>query len=128
VLHDVAHAWFEGEGQRGWATCPLTQNGVLRVLGHPQYPGTGSPNTVAPLLSGLVRSRHHEFWPDDISLLDSARVDSQRLLSAARLTDTYLLALAAAHGGQLATLDMQLTTEAVRGGTAALRRIGGSRL
>lgn len=78
---------------------------------------------MAPLLSAMVSSPGHEFWPDNVSLLDSARVDASRLIAAPRLTDTYLLALAVAHGGRLATLDGRLRGEAVRGGTAALHHI-----
>lgn len=62
----------------------------------------------------------HVFWSDDISLLDEGKVDSTRLLNAAQTTDSYLLALAQAHGGQLATLDRRLATTAVHGGARAL--------
>ena len=55
VHHDPAHHWFAEHSSAGWATCPLTQNGVLRILGHPRYPNRpGSPATVMPLLIGLL--------------------------------------------------------------------------
>jgi predicted nucleic acid-binding protein len=66
----------------------------------------------------------HVFWNNDISLLDEGRVDSTRLLSSAQTTDSYLLALAQAHGGQLATLDRRLVTTAVNGGARSLCLIG----
>jgi len=66
----------------------------------------------------------HEFWPDEASLLDMQRVDTSRLLDSGQVTDTYLLALARAHGGQLDTLDHHLVTDAVIGGAQALHRIG----
>jgi hypothetical protein len=66
----------------------------------------------------------HAFWPDDVTLLDNQRVDSARLLDSGQVTDTYLLALAAAHGGQLATFDRHLVTDAVVGGARALHLIG----
>jgi predicted nucleic acid-binding protein len=62
----------------------------------------------------------HVFWSDDISLLDEGKVDMTRLLSSAQTTDSYLLALAQAHGGQLATFDHHLVTAAVHGGARAL--------
>lgn len=44
IQHDTAHAWFAEEGHTAWATCPLTENGVLRIIGHPRYPNSpGSP-------------------------------------------------------------------------------------
>lgn len=124
VLHDVAHAWFEREGRVGWATCPLTQNGVLRIVGSLKYPGlAGGPAAVAPLLARMIRSAGHEFWPDNVTLLDPARADTSRLLTSTRITDAYLLALAVAHKGRLATLDAHLNPDGIRGGAAALHRI-----
>lgn len=106
-------------------TCPITENGVLRVVGHAGYPGgPGSPAAVAPIVAGLRKLSGHEFWPDDISLLDAAGIDASRILSAAQLTDTYLLALARKHRGQLATFDRRLVTAAVRGGAESLHVIG----
>ena len=65
----------------------------------------------------------HEFWPDDVTLFDSQRIDTARLLDAGQVTDTYLLALACAHGGRLATFDRHLVTDAVIGGAKALHLI-----
>ena len=58
--------------------------------------------------------------PDDISLLDTQRIAATRLLSSAQVTDSYLLALACAHGGQLASFDRRLVVDAVRGGAHGL--------
>ena len=120
VNHDAAHAFFEREGRSGWATCPLTQNGVLRIVSHPRYPNAvASPALAATVLQGLVSLPNHVFWPDDLSLIDSDRIDRGRLLSSAQVTDSYLLALAAERGGRLATFDRKLVVDAVRGGKAA---------
>ena len=124
VQHDTAHAWFGAEGARAFATCPLTENGLLRIVGHPRYPSSpGTPAAVAPTLAALRRLPGHQFWPDDISLMDARRIDLQRLLGHGQVTDSYLLALACAHGGQLATLDRRLVADAVVGGAGALRLI-----
>lgn len=124
VHHGPANQWFEAEGRGAWATCPLTQNGVLRVVGNPRYGNhPGSPVVVADVLQRLIALEGHAFWHDDISLLDNALVDVSRLLNAANLTDTYLLALACSKGGKLATLDRRLVTAAVRGGGAGPRLI-----
>ena len=124
VQHDRAHEWFAATGRKAWATCPLTENGVLRIVGHARYPNSpGTPAAVAKLLTTLCILRGHEFWSDDITLLDAKRVDGSRLLDSAQVTDSYLLALARAHGGQLATFDQRLVTDAVVNGAKALHLI-----
>lgn len=121
INHDSAHDWFEAVGQGSWATCPMTENGLLRIVGHPKYANTpGSPAAVAGVLARLRAQPGHVFWPDDISLLDPQRVDAGRLLTHKQITDSYLLALAIAHGGKLATLDRRLSTAAVYGGRTGL--------
>ncbi|HTR11812.1 MAG TPA: TA system VapC family ribonuclease toxin [Roseiarcus sp.] len=125
VCHDVAHLWFEERGRNAWATCPLTENGVIRIVGHPKYPGgPGSPAEVAVIVAQLRTLSGHAFWADDISLFASERVDTRQILTSGQVTDGYLLALAIAHGGSLATFDRRLSTRAVRGGKAALHLIG----
>ena len=124
VQHDRAHEWFAATGRKAWATCPLTENGVLRIVGHARYPNSpGTPAAVAKLLTTLCALHGHEFWPNDITLLDAKRVDGSRLLDSAQVTDSYLLALASAHGGQLATFDQRLVTDAVVNGAKALHLI-----
>ncbi len=114
--------------RRRWATCPITENDVLRIVSHPRYPNMpGSPAIVARVLGRLRQQRGHAFWPDDISLLDEARFDVDGLLSHKQLTDSYLLGLALAHGGGLASLDRRLVAAAVRGGSHVLHLIGTSR-
>ncbi len=124
VQHDRAHAWFAKSGKKAWATCPLTENGVLRIVGYSRYPNSpGTPAAVAELMSGFLGLPGHEFWADDLTLFDSRRVRGERLLDSAQVTDTYLLALAAAHGGQLATFDRNLVTDAVVNGLQFLHLI-----
>lgn len=124
VQHDRAHEWFAAVGRHAWATCPLTENGVLRIVGHPRYPSSpGNPAAVAELMTVLLALGGHEFWPDDATLFDPARVDITRLLDSAQITDSYLLALARAHGGQLATFDRRVVTDAVVDGHKALHCI-----
>ena len=122
--HDAAHDWFEQKGSKAWATCPLTENGVVRIIGHARYPNSpGTPAAVAQLMTTLRGLPGHVFWPDDISLLDTERIDAARLLSSGQVTDSYLLALACAHDGQLASFDRRLVTDAVRGGKRGLHLI-----
>ncbi len=124
VSHDAAHRWFEDRGHSAWATCPLTENGVIRIVGHPKYPGApASPAAIAAIVATLRTLAGHVFWPDDISLVGDARIDPSRVLTSGQVTDTYLLALAAVNGGQLATFDRRLSTHAVKGGKSALHLI-----
>jgi hypothetical protein len=124
VHHEPAHGWFAAFHAAGWATCPLTQNAVLRILGQPRYPNSpGPPAVVAPLVAELIRHPNHQFWPDALSLLTVGGVDPSRLLEAGQVTDTYLLALAVHHGGTLVSLDRRLAHSPVAGGHAALRLI-----
>jgi toxin-antitoxin system PIN domain toxin len=121
VQHDAAHDWFAVKEKQAWATCPLTENGVLRIVGHSRYPNSpGTPAAVAPLIASLRALPGHAFWADDISLLNSEKFDITRLLTSAQVTDSYLLALAYAQGGQLATFDRRLVTNAVHHGTQAV--------
>ena len=124
VQHDRAHEWFASSGRQAWATCPLTENGVLRIVGHARYPNSpGTPAAVAELMMGLRALPGHEFWPDDLTIFDVQRIHSDRLLDSAQVTDSYLLALASAHGGKLATFDRRLVTSAVVNGSQAIHLI-----
>jgi toxin-antitoxin system PIN domain toxin len=124
VAHDDAHAWFSGTGHTSWATCPITENGVVRILGNPQYPNSpGSPVAVAGIVQQLRALPGHIFWAEDFSLVGSEVVDPSRILTSAQVTDTYLLAMAKVRGGVLATFDRRLSADAVKGGKAALHLI-----
>ncbi len=97
----------------------------MRIVGHPNYPRSpGTPAAVAETLRLLCRLPGHEFWPDSLSLLDAPGVQSGYLSSHTQVIDTYLLALARAHDGQLATFDRQLVTNAVAGGKQASCLVG----
>ena len=80
---------------------------------------------VAELMAGFLALSSHEFWPDDLTLFDSRRVRRDRLLHSAQVTDSYLLALAGAHGGKLATFvqDLVTTCGAQRTAISAVDRV-----
>jgi toxin-antitoxin system PIN domain toxin len=119
VEHSRTREWLEAEIRHGWASCAITQNGFVRVISQPRYP---SPIPVAQAVERLARaagSQHHEFWPCDLSLLDGRLFDSTRLHGHRQVTDTYLLALALAHGGRFVTFDRTIPLEAVAGASLA---------
>jgi toxin-antitoxin system PIN domain toxin len=125
VASDAAHKWFERIGRKSWATCPITENGTIRILGNMRYSASpGTPAAIADFLKELRNLPGHQFWQDDLSIVDHADIDTSRLLTWRQVTDTYLLALAASKNGQLATFDRKLIVNAVRGGTDALHLIG----
>jgi uncharacterized protein len=122
IHHDAAHQWFEQRGRKSWATCPLTENGFVRIASHPQYPNRpGDVQAVLVLLRRFCKAREHQFWNEDLSLRDLLRADV--ILTSGQITDAYLLGLAAHKGGRLATLDQRLPVNAVDGGGEALELI-----
>jgi uncharacterized protein len=126
VAHEAAHAWFAAEGARSWATCPITENGVLRILGNPKYPNSpGAPSAVAPILERMRALPGHVFWADEISLIGGDLVDAGKIATHAQVTDVYLLALAVAKHGKLATFDRRISASAVLNGRGALAIIPG---
>ncbi|NJD20728.1 MAG: PIN domain-containing protein [Gemmatimonadetes bacterium] len=124
IHHDAAHAWFAAERGNGWATCPLTENGLLRVLSNPAYPGRRTTLAdAADRLRRFVASGNHEFWADDLTLRDPEAFDPRSLSGYREITDTYLLALAVRKGGRLATFDRGLRLAAVSGATSSHVRL-----
>lgn len=114
-FHASAHSWFRRNRQHGWATCPITENGCLRILSKPGYPFPGlTPERVRDLLALLVAAEGHRFWPDSVSILEADRFD---LAGAGpkHLTDLYLLRLATACKGRLITFDRTISWERVKG-------------
>jgi toxin-antitoxin system PIN domain toxin len=123
--YDVAHRWFEDEGYRNWATCPITEHGVMRILGSPRYARSpGTPVIVGAIMRRLSTLTGHHFWADDISISDLSIFNPDHLRKSEQITDTYLLGLAKAHDGMLATFDRKLSTAAVIDGKSALHIIG----
>ena len=120
IHHDVAHDWFADCGRSGWATCPFTEAGFVRVLSNPGYGGAVTrAMDLAGRLRRFCRSGGHVFWPDSVSLLDESVFDVSHVAGHRQLTDIYLLGLAHSHGGYLATFDRGIPFRAVKGATAA---------
>lgn len=124
--HDAAHAWFEHEGRFDWATRPITQNDVIRIIGNPRYPNSkGSPAEAALLVRSLRAFEGHRFWPDDVNIYGDEVIDPSEIRTPTQATNIYMLALAAARGGGLATFDRKPSARRVRCGRGALHLIEG---
>lgn len=126
ALHDRDHVhhvrtaeWFEANIQQGWATCALTQNGCLRIMGQHGYSSPQPLSMLVSMLQNSTRTAHHAFWSDEVSLLDSLLFEHGHIHSARQLTDLYLLALAVKNQGRLVTLDQRIPINAVRNATPA---------
>ncbi|MCP9804523.1 PIN domain-containing protein [Cyanobium sp. T1G-Tous] len=118
LLHRAATRWLEREFHHGWATCPITENGVVRIMTQPAYPNAQPTAQVAERLAEACRDPSHRFWPEPISLLEAGLIRWERLLGPRQITDAYLLALAAHHGGRFVSFDQRINLDAVPGAGA----------
>ncbi len=127
IHHEPAHDWFADHESDGWATCPITENGLIRVLGHPAYGAV--PLRTADLIKRLRKfcsGRHHRFWTDSFSVLDESLFAAHLLAGHRQLTDVYLVALAKKNNGLLATFDRTIPMGAVVGATRATLSVIGA--
>lgn len=113
--HYKANKWHSESQTHGWASCPLTQNGLLRIVSQPRYTNPATVAELLALLTNATRDPSHEFWPDDVSLTAGGTLQPQIPLTSSAITDIYLLALAVKHAGCLVTLDSRISRSAVVG-------------
>ncbi len=111
----ASQRWLIAHLADGWASCPLTQNGCLRILSTPSYPRHQPVAIVAARLAEAAATAHHEFWPDDISVLETSRFAHDRWIHSQQITDAYLLALAVRRDGVFVTLDRGIDLRLVPG-------------
>lgn len=116
--HGAASSWLSDHLDEGWASCPLTQNGCIRILSQNAYPNRAPAAEVAARLAEAAAHPAHSFWPDSASLLTPGLLDWSKLLSGRHITDAYLLALAVKHKGRFVTLDKGVPLAAVSGAKA----------
>jgi uncharacterized protein len=115
VHHGTARSWLEREIGSGWASCPLTENGCIRVMSQSKYPNPVPTTEAIKRLQNATATSYHEFWTDDLSILDRTAVDEDRIHGPKQVTDVYLLALAVKHLGRFVTFDGAIPLSAVRG-------------
>ena len=99
------------------ATCPLVENGVVRVMSSPRYSRRGAPTVqqVRERLNEACSALDHAFWDDDVSLRDDQLFNFARVQGHTQITDLYLLALAVRHGGCLVSFDQGIALSSVHG-------------
>jgi toxin-antitoxin system PIN domain toxin len=115
VHHDAARTWLKAHVELGWASCPITQNGVLRIMSQTSYPNSLRPSAIAERLRTATRAPHHQFWPDSVSLISPAILKPEQAVTSKQITDLYLLALAVSRGGRLVTFDTRISSTSVVG-------------
>ena len=113
VHHRLASDWLGRHVEQGWASCPITQHGCIRIMSQPAYPGARPAAEVAARLSEAAATPHHAFWADDLDLLRPNALDWRRVLGPRQVTDAYLLATAVRHRGRFVTFDARIPLEAV---------------
>lgn len=119
VHHGRASDWLQRNLEDGWASCPITQNGCIRIMSQAAYPNARRAVAVARRLAEAAAEQWHEFWADDVSLLEPGTLDWSTVLGSRQVTDAYLLALALRHRGRFVTFDGGIDLNMVEGATAA---------
>ena len=111
TFHDLAVAWFDARADTGWATCPITELGFMRISANAKVVGEPVlPKESAAFLVALSAVGAHHFWIDDLEPSTSRLFPHDRLIGHRQVTDAHLLALSRRHRGSIATLDRGLST------------------
>jgi uncharacterized protein len=116
--HEAAHSWFAAHQMDGWATCPVTQNGCVRVLSSTGYPGRVSVSQAVAMVRELCAAPTHSFWPVSPALVESAIFRAEAIPGAKQITDVHLLATAIGHAAKLVTFDRSIAWQSVIGAKA----------
>ncbi|HET7209812.1 MAG TPA: TA system VapC family ribonuclease toxin [Terriglobales bacterium] len=107
--HARVQQWFRHHSHEGWATCPLTQLGFVRIVSNVAFsPDAVRAEDATQLLEENLKRSDHHFWPDDLSFVDALRPVRSLPRGHRQVTDAYLVALALHRKGKLATLDKSL--------------------
>lgn len=119
VHHEIAHDWFADHRRHGWATCPITENGFVRVATQqPTDSGLIRAGEALEHLGRLCADEQHHQWTDAVSLTDPKLFVPEFISSHRHVTDIYLLGLAKKMKGSLVTFDRTIPLAAVRGATS----------
>ena len=104
--HAPIRAWFAAHGRAGWATCPVTESGFVRISSNPGVlPSPIGVEAARGVLAALRAADGHRFLIDDVSIVDA---DVPRMSGHRQVTDGHLLALARRHGMRIVTFDAGL--------------------
>jgi toxin-antitoxin system PIN domain toxin len=125
--HELAVKWFTRHRAQGWATCPMTQAGFVRIVSNPAFSRDAvQPREAIHVLASNIAAKDHAFWPDQFPVAQAVAFTGVRLMGHQQVTDAYLLGLAIRRGGMLATLDQGIAalTEPKSAERKALEMVG----
>ena len=107
--HERTQDWFGKNAAAGWATCPFTQAGFVRIVSNPAFSRDAvTAKEAMNLLAANVKHKAHQFWADEIDFIAAVWPLVGRLTGHQQVTDAYLLGLAQHKKGKLGTLDTAL--------------------
>jgi toxin-antitoxin system PIN domain toxin len=105
-FHDRAITWFDDNAGSGWATCPLTQAGFVRIISNPAFSVTApTPREAIELLKTNLAHPKHQFWPEDVALSLCVEPFVKSIHGHQQITDAYLLGMVRRRKGRLVTFD-----------------------
>jgi toxin-antitoxin system PIN domain toxin len=107
-FHQIVSGRLVATRARGWATCPMTEAGFVRVSAQPSTKLAGSLEHAFRVLDKNRGEADHVFWPQEVSVADLLPEIRRRLLGHKQITDAILLDLAIRKGGRLVTLDQRV--------------------
>jgi toxin-antitoxin system PIN domain toxin len=104
--HEVVLKWFAEHRYRGWATCPLTEVGFVRVVSNPVFSRDAvTPKEALGVLAANTVASDHVFWSGDLSLTRAMQFAGPRLVGHQQVVYAYLIALAVKYSGFLVTFE-----------------------
>ncbi|MGI8415419.1 MAG: TA system VapC family ribonuclease toxin [Nakamurella sp.] len=125
VHHAQAHAALIGFSA-GWATCPLTEAALLRLLLNPASTGRRVGGAEAMEVMRGIRAQPSWQFVDDTSSLAQPHIDTTPLVGGKQVTDFHLVNLAAENGMLLATFDSRISGALASGDRRHVELIGAS--
>lgn len=123
-FYAAAQRWFLKQAKHGWATCPFTEAGFVRIVSNPAFSRDAvTPSEAVKVLEMNLQHKSHHFWPVDITLAGAVRPFVDRMPGHRQVTDAYLLGIARHHGGRLATFDERIVAMLPEGSGSAVELI-----
>ena len=106
IHYSSARKWFQEQKESGWATCPTTENGFIRISSNSRIiPEAKSPREAALYLKDLISLKGHVFWEEEASVLDDRFIPLEKIHTFRQVPDAHLLSLAIRNEALLATFD-----------------------
>jgi hypothetical protein len=119
--HGAVQQWLAREARKGWATCPFTQAGFVRIISNPAFSRDAlAPQQALSLLRANLEHPFHQFWPAALTVHE-ALAKVAKVVGHQQITDAYLLGLAIHNKGRLATLDRAVASLLPESSTAPAR-------